>query len=84
MTGDDKELLVHQFCNQQHSSMMAKRLNIPAEALKDHLHDPTVSTSFGVFVANKLQLAKKSRKGDDSLNLFNNQVETAADSEEPA
>jgi hypothetical protein len=39
--------------------MMAKRLGISTDALKDHLHDQTVSTSFGVFVANKLQLAKK-------------------------
>jgi hypothetical protein len=34
--GRRKGILIHQFCNQQHSNMMAKRLGISTDALKDH------------------------------------------------
>lgn len=68
---EEKELLSTEFCNLSHASMLAKRLEIPIEQLKHHLHDPTISTSFGNFVATKLQKASRTKKGDDTQNLFN-------------
>lgn len=65
-----QEILVRDFCKLSTTQMIARRLEIGLEDLPRRLSDPAASTSFGIFVSNRMQKAAKTNKGDNSLNLF--------------
>lgn len=74
---EEQQILAEEFCKLSHASMLAKRLDVPIGELKDHLNDPSISSSFGQFVATKLHTASRKKKGDDTMNLFKGERQEA-------
>jgi len=77
LSEDDQTTLAQEFCNLSSSPLIARRLNIEIIDLPNHLSDPTVSTSFGCFIANRVHKAAKAAKGDSSLNLFGDKQQSS-------
>ncbi|MYM92757.1 replication initiation protein [Duganella vulcania] len=74
---DNKAAIVREYCSQQTSEFLARRLDIEPSELPNHLTNPIVHTSFGSFVALKVQKANKAAKGDSSMNLFEKKIPKA-------
>lgn len=71
----NQQALTHAFCSLVTAPMIARSLNIDVKELAQHLTNPTVSVSFGSFVADRLHKAAKATKatrGDKTLNLSQN------------